>query len=92
MQVALAICDGLDRLRPAGAPHRRLITRVQDRPGHDRRYAIDAGKLRHELQWSAEVSFEAGLDATVRWYVDNEWWWRPLRQRYGGERLGLLAK
>jgi dTDP-glucose 4,6-dehydratase len=92
MQVALAICDSLDRLRPAGAPHRRLITRVQDRPGHDRRYAIDAGKLRQELRWSAEVSFEAGLDATVRWYIENEWWWRPLRERYRGERLGLLAK
>jgi len=89
--VAQAICDCLDRLRPAGAPHRRLITRVEDRPGHDRRYAIDARKLQRELAWSAEVAFEDGLDATVRWYIDNEWWWRPLRQRYGGERLGLIA-
>jgi len=90
MDVATAICDNLDRLRPGGAPHRRLITRVQDRPGHDRRYAIDARKLQRELKWSAEVSFETGLDATVRWYIANEWWWRPLRQRYGGERLGLI--
>lgn len=92
MDVALAICDSLDRLRPGSAPHRRLVTRVQDRPGHDRRYAIDAAKLRRELHWAAEVPFDTGLDATVRWYIANEWWWRPLRQRYGGERLGLQAK
>ena len=90
IDVATAICDCLDRLRPGGAPHRRLITRVEDRPGHDRRYAIDARKLRSELQWAAEVSFEDGLDATVQWYIANEWWWHPLRQRYGGERLGLI--
>jgi dTDP-glucose 4,6-dehydratase len=88
--VAKAICASLDRLRPAGAPHDRLITRVEDRPGHDRRYATDARKLRYELQWNAQVKFEDGLDATVRWYIENEWWWRPLRQRYGGERLGLV--
>jgi dTDP-glucose 4,6-dehydratase len=90
LAVAKAICASLDRLRPTGAPHDRLITRVEDRPGHDRRYAIDARKLRHELQWNAQVKFEEGLDATVRWYMENEWWWRPLRQRYGGERLGLI--
>ena len=91
LAVATAICGSLDRLRPDGAPHRRLITRVEDRPGHDRRYAIDAHKLQRELAWTAEVAFEDGLDATVRWYLDNEWWWRALRQRYGGERLGLIA-
>jgi dTDP-glucose 4,6-dehydratase len=90
LAVANAICDSLDRQRPGSAPHRRLIARVEDRPGHDRRYAIDARKLQRELNWNAEVSFEAGLDATVRWYLNNEWWWRPLRQRYGGERLGLI--
>jgi dTDP-glucose 4,6-dehydratase len=90
LAVANAICDSLDRLRPVGAPHHRLITRVEDRPGHDRRYAIDARKLQRELAWTAEVTFEAGLDATVCWYLENEWWWRPLRQRYGGERLGLI--
>jgi dTDP-glucose 4,6-dehydratase len=92
MAVVRAICASLDRLHPAGAPHDRLITRVADRPGHDRRYAIDAGKLQRELGWSADVGFDDGLDATVRWYIANEWWWRPLRQRYGGERLGLRAK
>lgn len=90
IDVATAICDSLDRRRPGSAPHRRLITRVEDRPGHDRRYAIDARKLQSELQWAAEISFDDGLDATVQWYIANEWWWRPLRQRYGGERLGLI--
>jgi dTDP-glucose 4,6-dehydratase len=89
LDVVSAICDSLDRLNPAGAPHHRLITRVADRPGHDRRYAIDAGKLQRELQWTPEVAFDDGLDATVQWYIANEWWWRPLRQRYRGERLGL---
>jgi len=90
IDVVTAICDSLDRRRPGGAPHRRLITPVKDRPGHDRRYAIDPSKLERELKWNAEVAFEHGLDTTVQWYIDNEWWWRPLRQRYGGERLGLI--
>ncbi|MGH6769843.1 MAG: dTDP-glucose 4,6-dehydratase [Xanthobacteraceae bacterium] len=87
--VVSAICDCLDRLRPAGAPHKRLLTFVEDRPGHDRRYAIDARKLRDKLGWRAEVSFDAGLETTVQWYLTNDWWWRPLRQAYAGERLGL---
>lgn len=90
IDVVIAICESLNRLRPAGAPHQRLITRVADRPGHDRRYAIDPGKLQHELQWTSVVSFDDGLDATVQWYLANEWWWRPLRQRYDGQRLGLI--
>ena len=90
IDVARTICAVLDALRPAGAPHDRLITFVADRPGHDFRYAMDAGKLGTELGWRAEVSFEAGIEATVRWYLENDWWWRPLRERtYGGERLGL---
>ena len=62
---------------------------VKDRPGHDMRYAIDSSRLSGELGWKAEVGFEQGLRSTVRWYLDNEWWWRPLRDaRYSGERLG----
>jgi dTDP-glucose 4,6-dehydratase len=86
------VCDCLDRLRGAGAPHRRLVTFAAERPGHDRRYAIDAGRLREELGWRAAIAFEDGLETTVRWYLDNEWWWRPLRQRYAGERLGLVEQ
>jgi dTDP-glucose 4,6-dehydratase len=85
------ICATLDRLVPAARPRRELIAFVTDRPGHDRRYAIDASKVRRELGWQARQSFEAGLERTVRWYLDNRPWWEPLRARvYGGERLGLL--
>jgi dTDP-glucose 4,6-dehydratase len=87
------ICDTLDRLRPANRPRRELITFVADRPGHDHRYAIDATKLETALGWRAEETFETGLEKTIKWYLDNEAWWRPLRERvYGGERLGLVAK
>jgi dTDP-glucose 4,6-dehydratase len=91
LQVVEAICTALDRLVPAGAPHRRLISFVVDRPGHDHRYAIDATKLETELGWRARETFETGLERTIRWYLANDWWWRPLRERvYSGERLGLM--
>lgn len=92
IQVVQAICDSLDRLRPDPAgPRRRLIEFVADRPGHDARYAIDASKLRAELGWQPAESFETGLEKTITWYLENGWWWQPLRERvYGGERLGLL--
>lgn len=92
IDVVHTICDTLDRLSPSGAPHRSLITHVADRPGHDARYAIDATRLENELGWRAEETFDTGIVKTVQWYLDNEWWWRPLRERvYGGERLGLIA-
>ncbi|ODN69457.1 dTDP-glucose 4,6-dehydratase [Methylobrevis pamukkalensis] len=91
LDVVRQICGHLDRLRPAGAPHARLISHVDDRPGHDRRYAIDATKIESELGWRAQDTFETGIEKTVGWYLDNEWWWGPLRRRvYGGERLGLV--
>jgi dTDP-glucose 4,6-dehydratase len=73
-QVVQAICTLMDQLRPAGAPHARLITPVTDRPGHDRRYAIDARKITGELGWRPRHSFEQGLEATVRWTLDNLAW------------------
>ena len=86
------ICDILDREAPAERPRRELITFVSDRPGHDARYAIDATKLENELGWRAQENFSTGIEKTVAWYMDNEWWWRPLRERvYSGERLGLLS-
>ena len=86
------ICEILDDLRPDGAPHERLVEFVDDRPGHDARYAIDATKLESEFGWRAGETFETGIEKTVRWYVDNEWWWRPLREKvYHGERLGFVA-
>jgi dTDP-glucose 4,6-dehydratase len=92
LSVVEKICDILDELRPEIESRRRLITFVTDRPGHDRRYAIDAIKLERELGWRAAETFDTGLAKTVQWYLDNRAWWEPLRNGvYGGERLGLLA-
>jgi len=83
------ICSILDRLRPAATPYGDLIRFVSDRPGHDLRYAIDPTRLREELGWRPSVTLEQGLEKTVRWYLDNEDWWRALQSRDGvGTRLG----
>ena len=90
LDVVETICDVLDEIRPLARPRRELITFVTDRPGHDHRYAIDASKLEGELGWRAREDFDSGIRRTVRWYLDNEWWWRPLRDKvYSGGRLGL---
>ncbi len=90
LAVVKALCAAFDRLRPEHGPHERLISFVADRPGHDRRYAIDPGKAEREIGWTPTKSFEDALEETVRWYLDNEAWWRPIREgRYTGERLGL---
>lgn len=90
LAVVKALCAAFDRLRPEHGPHERLISFVADRPGHDRRYAIDPGKAEREIGWTPTKSFEDALKDTVRWYLDNEAWWRPIREgRYTGERLGL---
>lgn len=90
LQVVEAICDALDRRVPLeGRRRRELITFVTDRPGHDRRYAIDPSKIERDLGWRAQESFETGLGKTVDWYLDNRWWWEPIRSgAYAGERLG----
>jgi len=67
-----------------------LIEFVTDRPGHDARYAIDATKLESELGWRAQDDFDSGIAKTVEWYLDNAWWWQPLRKDYAGQRLGLI--
>ncbi len=90
IEVVEKVCAALDRLRPAARPRRELIAFVADRPGHDRRYAIDPTKIERELGWRADETFESGIERTVRWYLDNESWWHPLRDEvYGGERFGL---
>jgi len=91
LDVTSAICRALDSLQPlsGGISYRDRIEFVQDRPGHDRRYAVDCGKLEREVGWCREVPFEEGIEKTVRWYLANESWWRPLRERYTGHRLGL---
>ena len=83
------ICAHMDELHPEGAPHDRLIGFVADRPGHDRRYAIDPSRIRDELGWRPSVTVEQGLRRTVEWYLDNRDWWQPLLSREGvGQRLG----
>ena len=73
-------CDIIDRFNAAGTSHRRLVSFVTDRPGHDQRYAIDASRLRTELGWSAKETFDTGIEKTVRWYLDNREWWESLRR------------
>jgi len=91
IHVVQEICRLMDELNPGGTPHARLISYVADRPGHDRRYAIDATKLETELGWRALETFETGIEKTVRWYLERRDWWEPLHNRvYGGERLGLI--
>ena len=87
-----ALCDILDARRPRddGQSRRSQIRFVTDRPGHDRRYAIDSGKLQRELGWQPSVSFEQGLAETVDWYLANSEWWQRVRDgSYRGQRLGL---
>lgn len=94
LQVVEAVCTVLDELRPraAGQPYKALIEFVEDRKGHDQRYAIDASKLENELGWRAEENFDSGIRKTVIWYLENDWWWRPIREhRYAGERLGTAV-
>jgi len=89
IEVVKTICKILDELRPKDKPYEELITFVADRPGHDRRYAIDSSKMQKELGWIPEESFETGLRKTVQWYLDNEQWWQNvLNGNYKLERLG----
>jgi dTDP-glucose 4,6-dehydratase len=93
LHVAKSICDLLDRLQPSQhGSHHQLIAFVPDRPGHDRRYAIDPSKLERELGWRASENFEKGLEKTVKWYIDNRDWWQAILDRgYAANRLGIGA-
>lgn len=93
IDVVMAICEAMDERYPAKAPHSQLIQSVQDRPGHDLRYAIDASKLRNELGWTPSRDFHTGLVETIDWYLNNRSWWNSISQRtYAGERLGLIER
>jgi dTDP-glucose 4,6-dehydratase len=93
LAVVNLICDVLDHLAPTAQSRRSLISFVTDRPGHDLRYAIDASKAHRELGWEPRQSFEAGIEQTVRWYLNNRAWWEPARSKvYNGERLGLEGR
>ncbi|HEX2581882.1 MAG TPA: dTDP-glucose 4,6-dehydratase [Dongiaceae bacterium] len=95
IEVVKRICELVDSHAAPGekrASAHSLIRYVTDRPGHDRRYAIDASKIARELGWRPIETFESGLEKTVRWYLDNRLWWQKIHQRtYSGERLGLAT-
>ncbi len=97
LEVVKTVCAILDEFRPLSqtshssqlSHYSDLITYVADRPGHDLRYAIDPAKLMNELGWKPEENFETGIRKTVQWYLDNEWWWKPIHEKkYAGQRLG----
>lgn len=93
LSIVERICDLIDEAAPSERPRRELISFVPDRPGHDKRYAIDATKLENELGWRANETLDTGLARTVAWYLDNREWWEPLRHGvYRGERLGLVPQ
>jgi dTDP-glucose 4,6-dehydratase len=90
LEIVDLICDTVDGLRPGAASRRALKTYVADRPGHDRRYAIDASKIRRELGWAPQHTFESGLRDTVQWYLDHREWCEQIQAgRYDRQRLGL---
>ena len=89
IDIVREICVILDKLRPAARPYFELVNFVADRPGHDLRYAIDPTRIRTELGWRPAITLTQGLEKTVRWYLDNEDWWKALHNRSGvGNRLG----
>lgn len=95
LEIVRAICAILDDIRPRadGTSYADLIAYVTDRPGHDARYAIDASRVSDELGWRPSVTVEQGLETTIRWYLNNESWWRPmLKHHLVGERLGTGRK
>lgn len=91
IEVVELICSILDELRPRKESYKNLIKFVTDRPGHDHRYAIDSSKVKKLLGWQAQETFESGLKKTTRWYLNNEWWWSPLREKYNRDRLGEIG-
>jgi len=93
IEVVRTVCAILDRLHPRGdgQSYATQITSVADRPGHDKRYAIDAGRISDELGWRPQETFETGIEKTVAWYLANEAWWRPLVAAKAAERRGVAA-
>ncbi|MBN4752284.1 GDP-mannose 4,6-dehydratase, partial [Escherichia coli] len=91
IDVVLTICDLLDEIVPKEQSYREQITYVADRPGHDRRYAIDAEKISRELGWKPQETFESGIRKTINWYLNNnDWCRRDPDGSYQCERLGLV--
>lgn len=91
IEIAKTVCAIMDELAPKGYKHEELITFVADRPGHDHRYAINFSKIKKELGWSPKHNFETGLKDTVKWYLDNQEWWKNIASGAYKERLGKVA-
>lgn len=92
IEIVQVLCDLLDEIKPLDQSRRDLITYVKDRPGHDRRYAIDSSKLQNELNWTPKESFESGIKKTIQWYLDNQLWTNRVKDgSYQGQRLGENA-
>jgi len=90
LEVVESICDELDKIFPDRRPHKELITFVTDRPGHDFRYAVNFDRIQKELGWRPRHDFQTGLKETVKWYLDNETWWRSILDKTNGtNRQGL---
>ena len=90
IELVRTLCGIMDKRDAKKEPHENLISFVKDRPGHDRRYAINAEKISRELDWQPSISFDEGFENTIDWYLNNEWWWRPLiDEGVFGQRLGL---
>ena len=94
IDIVKIICDIMDELKPSkNGSYRDLITFVDDRPGHDKRYAVDSTKLSNTLKWKPRESFQSGIKKTIEWYLNNEDWWRKIQKNnYNQQRLGLNNK
>ena len=94
IDIVKIICDIMDELKPSkNGSYRDLITFVDDRPGHDKRYAVDSTKLKNTLKWKPRESFQSGIKKTIKWYLNNEDWWRKIQKNnYNQQRLGLKNK
>ena len=94
IDIVKTICDIMDEIKPSkNGSYRNLITFVDDRPGHDKRYAVDSSKLQNTLKWEPKESFQSGIKKTIEWYLNNEDWWRKIQKNnYNQQRLGLKNK
>ena len=90
LEIVNTICDIMNELKPSqNGDYKKLITFVKDRPGHDFRYAIDSTKINKELGWKPSETFFSGIRKTIKWYIENENWWREIqKEKYNQERLG----
>ncbi len=88
------ICRTLDKILPKkdGSSYLKLITFVEDRPGHDRRYSVSIDKIQKEMNWSPQETFDKGIEKTIKWYLKNKSWWKSLKEKYNQQRLGVIKK